>query len=194
MDFWGREREPCGSSLSYVVLAYVGKHGQEVVGVPRHAFGSSSRVDYFFSVGLKPMKTENLFQFQALGSELPHIPLDADGVRKLFYSISGRDDIVIDDATWVSEWRWDYYHGFMSAHVLTQMLLRANIRMCEKFGNGRVFLIGGERNYDISKRKRLTRVDRTDAAHCHSPLGAQGMNSGIQDAVSNFFNVFGPLA
>ena len=65
-------------------------------------------LDNLRSVGLKPMKTENLFQFQALGPELPHIPLDADGVRKLFYSISGRNDIVIDDATWVSEWRWDY--------------------------------------------------------------------------------------
>lgn len=96
--------------------------------------------------GLKPLKTENLFQIQALGPELPHIPLDVDHVRKLFYSISGRDDIVIDDAQWVSEWR-------------------ANIRMCEKFSVGRVFLIG-------------------DAAHCHSPFGGQGMNSGMQDAVN----------
>ena len=69
---------------------------------------------------------------------------------------------------------------------------RANIRMCEKFANGRVFLIGGGYIHDIIQRKRLSRFDRTDAAHCHSPFGAQGMNSGIQDAVSNCYIVLGP--
>ncbi|KAG2071729.1 hypothetical protein BDR04DRAFT_1097681 [Suillus decipiens] len=40
---------------------------------------------------------------------------------------------------------------------------RANIRMVNKFGEGRVFIAG-------------------DAAHVHSPMGAQGLNSGVQDA------------
>uniref|UniRef100_A0A0W0FJC3 FAD-binding domain-containing protein n=1 Tax=Moniliophthora roreri TaxID=221103 RepID=A0A0W0FJC3_MONRR len=42
---------------------------------------------------------------------------------------------------------------------------RANIRMVNKFGEGRVFVAG-------------------DAAHVHSPTGAQGLNSGVQDSVS----------
>jgi 2-polyprenyl-6-methoxyphenol hydroxylase-like FAD-dependent oxidoreductase len=42
-------------------------------------------------------------------------------------------------------------------------LFRTNIRMVDRFRVGRVFLAG-------------------DAAHVHSPAGAQGMNTGIQDA------------
>ncbi|KAG0702989.1 FAD binding domain-containing protein [Suillus ampliporus] len=40
---------------------------------------------------------------------------------------------------------------------------RANIRMVNKFSEGRVFIAG-------------------DAAHVHSPTGGQGLNSGVQDA------------
>ncbi|KIK47456.1 hypothetical protein CY34DRAFT_799419 [Suillus luteus UH-Slu-Lm8-n1] len=40
---------------------------------------------------------------------------------------------------------------------------RANIRMVNKFSEGRVFVAG-------------------DAAHIHSPTGGQGLNSGVQDA------------
>ena len=86
-------------------LAYMGQHEQESVRDHCHAHDFISNSDIRGSFGLKPLKTENLFQIQALGPELPHIPLEIDGVRKLFYSISGRDDIVIDDAQWVSEWR-----------------------------------------------------------------------------------------
>ncbi|KZT07592.1 monooxygenase [Laetiporus sulphureus 93-53] len=42
---------------------------------------------------------------------------------------------------------------------------RPTIRMVDKFGDGRVFVAG-------------------DAAHVHSPAGAQGMNSGVQDALN----------
>ncbi|WP_083269009.1 FAD-dependent monooxygenase [Lentzea guizhouensis] len=49
-------------------------------------------------------------------------------------------------------------------HDATWMsLYRTNIRMADRFRAGRVFLAG-------------------DAAHVHSPAGAQGMNTGIQDA------------
>lgn len=49
-------------------------------------------------------------------------------------------------------------------HDATWMsLYRTNIRMVDRFRTGRVFLAG-------------------DAAHVHSPAGAQGMNTGIQDA------------
>ncbi|MET9230750.1 FAD-dependent monooxygenase [Lentzea sp. NPDC003310] len=47
--------------------------------------------------------------------------------------------------------------------VTWMSLFRTNIRMVNRFRVGRVFLAG-------------------DAAHVHSPAGAQGMNTGIQDA------------
>ncbi|KAG2131334.1 FAD binding domain-containing protein [Suillus clintonianus] len=48
---------------------------------------------------------------------------------------------------------------------------RANVRMVDKFSDGRVFLAG-------------------DAAHVHSPTGGQGLNSSVQDA----FNLSWKLA
>ena len=50
-------------------------------------------------------------------------------------------------------------------------LWRANLRIVDRYRAGRVFLAG-------------------DAAHCHSPAGGQGMNTGIQDA----FNLSWKLA
>ncbi|KAK0463588.1 FAD binding domain-containing protein [Desarmillaria tabescens] len=43
---------------------------------------------------------------------------------------------------------------------------RPNVRMVDKFGYGRVYVAG-------------------DASHVHSPTGAQGMNTGVQDCVSH---------
>jgi 2-polyprenyl-6-methoxyphenol hydroxylase-like FAD-dependent oxidoreductase len=47
--------------------------------------------------------------------------------------------------------------------VVWHSLFRANIRMAERFRDGRVFLVG-------------------DAAHIHSPAGGQGLNTSVQDA------------
>ncbi len=57
---------------------------------------------------------------------------------------SGRIDIRLEKPEWSSLWR-------------------ANIRIVDRYREGRVMLAG-------------------DAAHIHSPAGGQGMNTGIQDA------------
>ena len=44
-------------------------------------------------------------------------------------------------------------------------LFKINSRLVEHYRSGRIFLAG-------------------DACHCHSPLGAQGMNMGMQDALN----------
>lgn len=68
--------------------------------------------------------------------------------RRLLQAIlerrSGRRDIRLHTPTWTSLWR-------------------CNVRLVERYRQGRVFLAG-------------------DAAHIHSPAGGQGMNTGIQDA------------
>ncbi|KAJ7847756.1 FAD binding domain-containing protein [Mycena olivaceomarginata] len=63
-----------------------------------------------------------------------------------FYAVTGRRDIKFGAATWLSSFR-------------------PSMRMVDKFGVGRVFVVG-------------------DAAHCHSPTGGQGLNSSVQDSIN----------
>ncbi|KAK7060705.1 hypothetical protein VNI00_000435 [Paramarasmius palmivorus] len=63
-----------------------------------------------------------------------------------FRDVTGRRDVEFGDVIWMGVWR-------------------ANIRMADKFGEGRVFIVG-------------------DAAHVHPPTGAQGMNSSVQDSIN----------
>jgi 2-polyprenyl-6-methoxyphenol hydroxylase-like FAD-dependent oxidoreductase len=91
-------------------------------------------------LALCPLPGTDLFQFQATGDGEPSLEL----YRRIVRDRTGLDDVVVQDATWMS-------------------LYRTNIRMVDRFRVGRVFLAG-------------------DAAHVHSPAGAQGMNTGIQDA------------
>ncbi|KAF8189955.1 FAD binding domain-containing protein [Mycena galopus ATCC 62051] len=105
------------------------------------------------AITLKPIYPAPLFQLQALGPTMQkELPEDVSSLQRFFNSISGREDIVFQDSSWITEWR-------------------ANIRMAEKLSSGRVFLAG-------------------DAAHCHSPTGGQGTNTGVQDA----FNLAWKLA
>ncbi|SFQ97474.1 2-polyprenyl-6-methoxyphenol hydroxylase [Lentzea waywayandensis] len=101
-----------------------------------HQWGG--RVDQWLA--LCPLPGTDLFQFQATGDGEPSLEL----YREIVRDRTGRDDVVVKDATWTS-------------------LYRMNVRMVDRFRVGRVFLAG-------------------DAAHVHSPAGAQGMNTGIQDA------------
>ncbi|MEU0884398.1 FAD-dependent monooxygenase [Lentzea sp. NPDC005914] len=91
-------------------------------------------------LGLCPLPGTDLYQFQATGDGEPSLEL----YRQIVRERTGLDDVVLQDATWMS-------------------LYRTNIRMVDRFRVDRVFLAG-------------------DAAHVHSPAGAQGMNTGIQDA------------
>ncbi|KAJ7770593.1 FAD binding domain-containing protein [Mycena metata] len=105
------------------------------------------------AVALKPVEPAPLFQLGALGPTMaPGVPQDISALQAFFNSIARREDIVFQDASWITEWR-------------------ANIRMTERLSSERVYLAG-------------------DAAHCHSPAGGQGINTGMQDA----FNLAWKLA
>lgn len=89
------------------------------------------------------MYSGNMFQMQCMGLNLPeHLPTDLDGIRKLFVDITHREDIIIHSADWVSEWRYSRLHN-ITRSCIHYRYYRANIRMCEKFGDNRVFLVGG---------------------------------------------------
>jgi 2-polyprenyl-6-methoxyphenol hydroxylase-like FAD-dependent oxidoreductase len=95
-------------------------------------------------VALCPLPSTESFQFQAqIGPEEEGEPT-LERFQRIIDERAGALGLRLYDATWTS-------------------LFRANIRMVDRYRQGRVFLAG-------------------DAAHIHSPAGGQGMNTGIQDA------------
>ncbi|MFD6163489.1 FAD-dependent monooxygenase [Nocardia sp. NPDC060256] len=93
-------------------------------------------------IAMSPLPGGRQFQFAAplTGDAEPTLTVLQEYVDRY----SGRTDITLTDLTWVTVWR-------------------PNVRLAERFRDGRVFLAG-------------------DAAHVHPPTGGQGMNTGIQDA------------
>lgn len=95
-------------------------------------------------VSLCPLPSTNVFQFQAQILPGQDTELSRANMQAILDRRSGRTDIRLHEPQWSSLWR-------------------ANIRLVDRYREGRVFLAG-------------------DAAHIHSPAGGQGMNTGIQDA------------
>ncbi|KAF7798986.1 hypothetical protein EIP86_010215 [Pleurotus ostreatoroseus] len=93
---------------------------------------------YFHSIGIRGEPTILALNFEPLFEE-DHQALFAH-IRK----VSNRPELEFGKIKWLSEWK-------------------PNIRMANKFGEGRAFIIG-------------------DSAHVHSPTGGQGLNTGVQDA------------
>ncbi|GBE80768.1 hypothetical protein SCP_0304870 [Sparassis crispa] len=89
---------------------------------------------------LSPTEDEGMFVLM-LGGQVDHAKCLADheGLIKILRAKTGRDELVLDRVKWLAEYR-------------------PNIRMVNKFGDGRVFVAG-------------------DAVHVHSPFGGQGVNS-----------------
>ncbi|EGN96518.1 hypothetical protein SERLA73DRAFT_184588 [Serpula lacrymans var. lacrymans S7.3] len=116
-----------------------------------HIFGDSQSG----TVVLRPTNElgEDGFQFVAAGRDVD-VPKLAGSKEELFKFISSTIDTEIEfnELIWSSEFR-------------------PNIRVANKFSEGRVFIAG-------------------DAAHVHSPTGGQGLNSSVQDS----FNLCWKLA
>ncbi|KAJ3741508.1 FAD binding domain-containing protein [Lentinula detonsa] len=107
-----------------------------------HCWGDSTNL-----VTLMPTEVdEGIFTFVLSGRDMDHAKTASgrDELVKTISSITDRNDIEFGNLVWISQYR-------------------PNIRMVNKFGEGRVFVAG-------------------DAAHVHSPAGGQGTNSGVQDS------------
>ncbi|KAJ4489071.1 FAD binding domain-containing protein [Lentinula lateritia] len=99
-------------------------------------------------VSMRPcaVQGKNLYQFLIGGGkrklDIDKISSSRQEMVKAFHELTGRRDIEFGQLVWMGLWR-------------------PNIRMVDRFGEGRVFLVG---------------------AHVHSPTGGQGMNSSVQDS------------
>lgn len=95
-------------------------------------------------VMLAPLPSTDVWQYQAPIAPGQDPSLALSNMQAVLDERSGRTDIRLGEPVWSSLWR-------------------ANIRIVDRYRDGRVLLAG-------------------DAAHIHSPAGGQGMNTGIQDA------------
>ncbi|KAI0784330.1 FAD binding domain-containing protein [Abortiporus biennis] len=96
---------------------------------------------------LRPSEVEGLFYAvlsTADPSDYPKISASRESLQEFINKITTRDDIIVEGISTLTEFS-------------------PNIRVVNKFNEGRVFVVG-------------------DAAHVHSPAGGQGMNSSIQDS------------
>ncbi|KZP26592.1 hypothetical protein FIBSPDRAFT_918099 [Athelia psychrophila] len=100
-------------------------------------------------VSLRPAEdpTDTLFTYSIWGKEVDYKKLASDrsALLDLLRAATGRPDLAFD--------------------IVSVAEFGPNVRMVNKFGEGRVFVAG-------------------DAAHVHSPTGGQGLNSSIQDALN----------
>jgi 2-polyprenyl-6-methoxyphenol hydroxylase-like FAD-dependent oxidoreductase len=95
-------------------------------------------------VNLCPLPSTKSFQYYAALAPGQDPELSLANMQAILERRSRRTDIRLHEPEWSSLWR-------------------ANMRLADRYREGRVFLAG-------------------DAAHIHSPAGGQGMNTGIQDA------------
>lgn len=113
-----------------------------VDGLDRDAWSMWQHEDGF--VGLCPQPSTTMFSFQAAIAPGQNSDLNLANMEAILERRSGRTDIRLHEVRWSSLWR-------------------PNIRLANRYREGRVFLAG-------------------DAAHIHAPAGGLGMNTGIQDA------------
>jgi 2-polyprenyl-6-methoxyphenol hydroxylase-like FAD-dependent oxidoreductase len=96
------------------------------------------------ALALCPLPSTGVFQYQASIAAGQDPELDVANMQAVLERRTGRTDIRLHEPEWSTLWR-------------------ANIRLVDRYREGRVLLAG-------------------DAAHVHPPAGGQGMNTGIQDA------------
>ncbi|MFG1926416.1 FAD-dependent oxidoreductase [Cryptosporangium sp. NPDC048952] len=132
-------------------IAFVGETREEVRmivadahvdGLDREAWHSWRHKEGI--VTLCPLPSTDHFQYGASVAPGQNPARDLENLQAILNRRAQRTDIRLHQPRWSSLWR-------------------ANVRLADRYREGRVFLAG-------------------DAAHIHSPAGGQGMNTGIQDA------------
>lgn len=186
--YWRTEAVSLHQHDDHVEVVLRGPGGEEVVtprwvvgadgasSMVRHALGLSFEGDtyeqQFFLADVAmdwDLGHDELYLAQSAEATLLFVPMrvepgEAQRFRILASAtpeVAGRDDLTLKDVQHVLD-----VHSGIKATVSDPRwisLYRLHHRMAPRFRQGRVFLAG-------------------DAGHIHSPIGGQGMNTGIQDA------------
>lgn len=96
---------------------------------------------------------------------------DPEALVDELHSVIGRQDVKFGEVIWTSKYRCVAFQSWYPSPPRVDDLTRPNIRMVDTVMVGRVFLVG-------------------DAAHCHPFSGGQGLNSSIQDSVSELARLY----
>ena len=119
-------------------------------------FGSLSSLSMFLI--LFPTERPGYFGFVLAGDryDMQGIYADEEEVRRILSTCTDRKDLVFGALEAVTWWR-------------------PSIRMVVRFGGGRVFVAGGQAH--LCSRTIIPLTGNADAAHVHSPTGAQVCSS-----------------
>lgn len=99
------------------------------------------------SVWIRRTEHEGLFSIIVGGTDVDfaHLGTDHDTLFKFIRDVSSRQDLEFGNIVWKSEFRCTKPVS-LGVIVLIVTSCRPNIRMVNKFGEGRAFLVGGKRN------------------------------------------------
>ncbi|KAL1744896.1 FAD binding domain-containing protein [Schizophyllum fasciatum] len=149
LTFLGETREEDGMFVGDIVV----KKGIDEA--YWHCFNGSSK-----GIGATPgAQAKDGKTFILRTAEIPQLStvmVHGDNVQEIKKLVDNREALV--EAFYETTGRRDVEFG----ELLCASYWKPNVRMVDKFGEGRVFVAG-------------------DAAHTHSPTGGQGMNSSVQD-------------
>ncbi|KAJ4490161.1 FAD binding domain-containing protein [Lentinula aciculospora] len=141
LNGWGDDHVKAWGSISQKFLFI--RPYQSAVSA-QHSTPSQPKNDTRVQVMIAGKDVQGIIEKLNLAPENRDTNEERDALVDMIHEMSGRKDLIFGDLIGMGVWR-------------------PNIRMVDKFGEGRAWIAG-------------------DAAHVHSPTGGQGLNSGVQDA------------
>ncbi|KAJ7662125.1 FAD binding domain-containing protein [Mycena polygramma] len=138
------------------------------------------RVMRFASIALRSSGIKSkvlMFAYNGRPEHLADTPITREQFTEDFYAITKRLDIKFGSTTWLSNWR------IVSVLPLANSLTRTLDRTCAWWTRCAAGAFSSP-EAPISLTPLLTNPSTSDAAHCHSPTGGQGLNSSVQDVIN----------